>query len=51
VATKKDRQGEPIPVLDRNKKAVLDEDGNARFQQTVIVRRTTGGGSSLKLAA
>ena len=51
VATKKDRQGEPIPVLDRNKKAVLDDDGNARFQQTVIVRRTTGGGSSLKLAA
>ena len=51
VSTKKDRQGEPIPVLDRNKKPALDEEGNARFQQTVIVRRTTGGASSLKLGA
>lgn len=49
VAVKKDRDGNTIPVLDRDKKPMVDEDGQPRFQQTVIVRRTTGGGIELDL--
>ena len=50
VATKKDRDGKPVPVFDRNKKPAVDEEGNPRFQQSVIVRRTTGGGVELDLS-
>lgn len=50
LVVNKDRDGNPIPVLDRFKKPVLDDEGNPRYQVSVIVRETTNGGVELDLS-
>lgn len=45
--TKKTKDGKEIQILDDKKNPVLDLDGNPRFQQKVIVRRTNVKGLSL----
>ena len=47
VGKGEDRREEKIPVLDRKGEPAMDREGNPRFQQTVIVRRTDVKGLSL----
>lgn len=42
-----DKEGNPVPVLDRNGEKAKDSEGNPRYQKTVIVRRTDRKGLSL----
>jgi len=45
-----DGKGQKIPVLDRNGNQAVDKAGNPRFQMRVVVRRTTGGKTTLDLS-
>ena len=51
VVPVKDKEGNKIQVIDRRtKKPAVDAEGNLRYQMSVVVRRTTGGGVDLDLS-